>query len=147
MIMQGFSAAAVAVLALAVALTVMWRHRWQGSRLTVLLMLLAGFGLTSMGWFGDMLTRAGTWAGGAADAGTGRLFGVGVPLIVIAVMLTWLVVDMRDRAIHPATPWIALALPTVLAVVGGVYVGIGDTVLGFIGTGLSSLAGWLSSIG
>jgi hypothetical protein len=145
--MQSFSATAVGVLALAVALVIMWRHRWQGSRFTVGLMLLAGFGIAATGWVGQMLARGGEWIGGAVDAGTGRLFGVSVPIVVIAVMVTWIVVDVRDRQIHPATPWIALALPTVLAVVGGVYIGAGDTVLATIGTGLSSMAGWLGALG
>lgn len=144
--MGTFSATAVGVLALAVALIIMWRHRWQGSRFTVALMLLAGFGLVATGWVGDMLGRAGEWVGGLADAGTGRLFGVSVPVVVIAVIVTWLVVDLRDRQIHPATPWLALALPTVLAVVGGVYIGAGDTVLNTIGTGLGSVAGWLGTL-
>lgn len=145
--MQTFSGAAVGVLALAIALTVMWRHQWRGSRLTVALMLLAGFGLVSMGWVGDMLARAGGWLAGVADAGTGRLFGVSVPVVIIAVMVTWIVVDIRDRIIHPATPWLALTLPTVLAVVGGVYLGMSDGVLGNIGGALSTAAGWLSSLG
>jgi hypothetical protein len=144
---MSFTSAAVGVLALAVALVIMWRHRWQGSRFTVVLMLLAGFGIAATGWVGQMLGRVGEWIGGAADAGTARLFGVSVPVVVIAVMVTWLVVDMRDRTIHPATPWMALALPTVLAVVGGVYIGAGDTALAAIGTGLSNLAGWLGALG
>lgn len=145
--MQSFGPTGVAVLAFAVAITIMWRHRWQGSRLTVLLMLLAGFGLVAMGWVGQMLARLGQWAGTAADTGTGRLFGVSVPVVVVFVMATWLVVDLRDRHIHQATPWIALALPSVLAVVGGVYLGLGDSVLGAIGTGLTNLAGWLGGLG
>lgn len=144
---MAFSATAVGVLALAVALIIMWRHRWQGSRFTVVLMLLAGFGIAATGWVGDMLGRLGETIGGAADAGTARLFGVSVPVVVIAAMVTWIVVDMRDRSIHIATPWLALALPTVLAVVGGVYIGAGDTALSAIGTGLTNLAGFLGAVG
>lgn len=142
-----FTGTAVAVLALSVALTVMWRHRWQGSRLIVILMLVAGFGIAGVGLVGDLLGRLGGMIGGAADAGTGRLFGVSVPVVVIAVMVTWIVVDMRDRMIHIATPWIALALPSVLAVVGGIYIGMSDTALGAAGEALTHLAGWLGSLG
>ena len=145
--MQTFSATAVGVLALTIALVIMWRHRWRGSRFTVALMLLAGFGVAATGWLGNMLARAGEWIGGAADAGTGRVFGVSVPVMVIAAMVTWVVVDVRDRNIHPATPWIAFALPTVLAVVGGIYIGAGNTVLTAIGTALTSVAGWLGALG
>jgi hypothetical protein len=142
-----FSATAVAVILFAVATVTMWRRNWSATRLTVVMMLLAGFGIVANGWAGDMLGRLGEWLGGLADAGTARLFGVSAPVVVIAVMVAWIVVDMRDRTIHRATPWLALALPTVLAVVGGVYIGAGDTALSAIGTGLTNLAGWLGALG
>jgi hypothetical protein len=145
--MQSFSAGVVAVLAFTVALVIMYKRRWQGSRFTVLLMLLAGFGVTAGGWVGDMLARLGEWLGGMAEAGTARLFGVAAPIVVIAVMVTWLALDLRDRKIHPVTPWLALALPTVLAVVGGVYIGFGSTALTTIGSGLGNFAGWLGASG
>lgn len=145
--MQTFSGTAVAVLALAVAVTVMWRHRWKGSRFIVVMMLIAGFGITAAGWIGDMLARGGEVIGNAAGEGTSRAFGVSVPVLILVVMITWIVVDVKDRSIHPATPWIALALPTAMAVVGGVYIGLGDTVLTAIGSGLGSVSGWLGSLG
>ncbi|MGH8881872.1 MAG: hypothetical protein ACRD0P_31745, partial [Stackebrandtia sp.] len=72
--MQELSAAAVAVIALAVAVTIMWRRRWQGSRLTVILMLVAGFGITA-GIAGSALTRLGGMVGQAAETGTSKVFG------------------------------------------------------------------------
>lgn len=142
-----FSATAVAVVLLAIAGVMMWRRNWNATRLTVAMMLLAGFGIVATGWVGDMLGRLGEWMGGMADAGTARLFGVSAPIVVIAVMVTWIVIDVKDRTIHPATPWLALALPSVLAVVGGVYIGAGNTALSMIGTGMSNLAGWLGALG
>ncbi len=144
--MQELSAAAVAVLALGIAVTMMWRRGWQASRLVVVLMLLAGFGITA-GLVGRLLTRGGSLIGGAITTGTAQLFGVGVPLLLIVVMVTWLIIDMKDRVIHKATPWMALALPTTLAVVGGIYVGFGNSALGLLGQGMTSLAGMLASLG
>lgn len=144
--MQSFSGTAVAVIALGIALTVMWRHRWQGSRFTVALMLLAGFGVTASGLVGGALVSGGQALATAAEAGTGRLFGVGVPVAVLAVVTTWIVVDVRDRIIHVATPWLALAWPTLLAVVGGVSTGLGVPVLDAIGSALASASGWLGAL-
>src|SRR6266545_6161104 len=94
--MQELSAAAVAVLALGIAVTMMWRRGWQASRLVVVLMLLAGFGITA-GLVGRLLTRGGSLIGGAITTGTAQLFGVGVPLLLIVVMVTWLIIDMKER--------------------------------------------------
>jgi len=144
---MNFGGTAVSLISLAIAVTIMWRHQWRGSRFIVLLMLIAGFGITAAGWVGDLLARGGQMIGNAVGSGTSQAFGVSVPALVVVVMVTWIVVDMRDRSIHKATPWIALALPTVLAVVGGVYLGFGDTVLDTIGTGLGNFAGWLGALG
>lgn len=144
---MNFGGTAVSLIALTVALVVMWRHNWEGSRFIVILMLLAGFGITAAGWVGDLLAQGGQMIGTAIGQGTAQAFGVGVPALVVVLMITWVAVDMKDKKIHVATPWVALALPTVLAVVGGVYLGVGDTVLDAIGTGLSHFAGWLGSLG
>jgi hypothetical protein len=142
-----FTGTAVAAIFLAIALIVMWRHRWQGSRFTVVLMLFAGFGVVGIGWIGAGLGQLGEWLGGLATEGTARLFGVSAPIVVLAAAVTWLVVDVKDRTIHPVTPWLALALPSLLATVGGVYIGAGDTALSVAGEGLASAAGWLGSLG
>lgn len=145
--MQSFSGAAVAVIALAIAVTVMWRHHWQGSRLTVALMLLAGFGVTASGLAGDLLVRGGEALATATTEGTARLFGAGVPMAALAIVTTWIVVDVRDRIIHRATPWLALAWPTLLAVVGGVSTGLGLPVLDALGAAMTSASGWLGAVG
>ncbi len=144
--MQELSASVVAVLALGIALTIMWRRGWQASRLTVVLMLLAGFGITA-GLVGQLLTRGGETIAAGISTGTAQLFGVGVPLLLVAVMITVLVVDMKDRVIHKATPWVALALPNTLAVVGGIYVGLGNSALGLLGQGMTNIATVLGSVG
>lgn len=144
---MGLTGTAVAVMALGVALVVMWRHHWRGSRPVVALMLLAGFGITGSGMLGDALVRGGEMLANVANEGTARAFGVGVPMLVLAIVTTLIVVDVKDRIIHPATPWLALAWPTLLAVVGGVSTGVGGTALDAIGSVLTSVAGWLGSLG
>lgn len=144
--MQSFSATAVAVIALGVALTVMWRRHWSANRIIVVLMLLAGFGITG-GMLGQVLQRGGEAIGGAIDTATSKLFGIGVPLLIIAVLITLVVIDMRDRVIHIATPWVALVLPTMLAVVGGMYIGAGNKALNLLGQAMTGVAGMLTALG
>jgi hypothetical protein len=141
------TATTVGVLALGVALVRMGRHGWDGTRLDVLLMLLAGFGIAGQGWLGGLIAEGGAWIAGLAESGTAQAFGVGVPLLVVIGMITLIVVDIKDRSIWKWTPWVALALPTALAVVGGIYVGAGDTVLAGIGDALTNLVGLLGSLG
>lgn len=143
---MSFTGTGVAIGALALALVVMWRHRWQGSRFTVALMLLAGFGISQAGWAGTALAAVGGWVGGFAGEGTAQVFGVSVPAVVLIVMVAWVVIDVWDRSIHRFTPWVALALPAVLATVGGIYLGAGDDALAVIGRGLTNLAGWLGTL-
>lgn len=142
---MNLTATAVGVLALVVALVRMGRHRWNGTRLDVVLMLLGGFGIAGAGWVGNAMADAGGWIGGFAETGTAQAFGVGVPLLIVVGMITLVVVDMRDRNIWTPTPWVALALPTTMQVVGGISTGAGITVLGWIGTLLTNAAGWLGS--
>ena len=122
----------IGVGALAVALVVMWRHRWEGSRLTVVLMLAGGVAIAAGGGLiTQWLTALGGWLASMATTATSTAFGVGMPAIVAIAAAVWVVVDLKDRAIHPATPWVALALPTVVMV-----------------TGATAIAGdWLSSTG
>lgn len=114
----------VGIAALVIALVVMWRHNWTGSRFTVILMLLGGAAITTAsGAVRNLLMSGGEWLGGFASAGTSQLFGIGIPALLVIGMAVWVVVDLKDRSIHPATPWIALVLPTMLTVIGGVAIG------------------------
>jgi hypothetical protein len=144
--MQSLSAAAVAVIALGVAVIIMWRRNWQASRIIVVLMLLAGFGLTG-GAFGAAARTGGEHIGSAIETTTAKLFGVGVPLLLVAVLIALVAVDMKDRTIHKATPWVALLLPTMMAVVGGMYIGAGDDALNLLGQGMASLANIAQHLG
>lgn len=133
--MGGLTFTTIGLIALATALVVMWRHRWQGSRFTVILMLLGGAAIASAtGTVRNLLMAGGEWLGRLAENGTSQLFGVGLPALIVVVMAVWLIVDLKDRAIHPATPWIAVALPTMATVVGGVAIG-------------ADLLSWLNSAG
>jgi len=120
------------VAALAVALVVLWRHGWRGSRFTVLLMLAGGVAIAAGGGLiTQWLTALGGWLASMAGTATGTAFGVGMPAVVAIAAAVWVTVDLKDRSIHPATPWVALALPTVVMV-----------------TGATAIAGdWLTSAG
>lgn len=106
--------------ALIIALVILWRHKGEAGRVTVLMMLLGGTGLTlSVGAVSDWLHRIGTALVSAAESATSVAVGVGLPALVVVGLATWVVLDLRDKSIHPATPWVALGLPTLVVVLGG----------------------------
>ncbi|WP_158009677.1 hypothetical protein [Carbonactinospora thermoautotrophica] len=132
------SAAAVAVVCLFVAGVL---HKRRKAPKTVgVLMLLAGFGVS--GLVGQLLHRLGAAFGHVAAVGTARLFGVAVPAAVLIAAGVWLFFDLHPKEGKPskALPVLAFVFPTLLSVLGGVYVGLGGQVLTTIGTGVSELA-------
>lgn len=120
----------IGLIALAAALVVLWRHGWRGSRVTVVLMLAGGTALaTGGGMLTQWLTRGGQWLAGLATTATSTAVGVGMPALVAIAAAVWVAVDLRDRQIHPATPWVALCLPTLVMVTGAMAVA-GDWLTG-----------------
>lgn len=111
------------LIALAAALVILWRHSWSGSRVTVLLMLAGGAGIAAGGGLlSEWLTRAGQWLASLATDATATAVGVGMPALVAVAAAVWVAVDLRDKQIHPATPWVALCLPTLVMVTGAMAV-------------------------
>jgi len=135
----GFSGGAVAVIAFGLALLLLYKRNWRPSRIVVVLMLLAGFGLTG-GIVGDGILAAARALGTAASTATAKAFGVGVPIALLVLAIAWVVIDMKDRVITIPTPWIALAIPTLMVALGGMYVGIGGEALSAIGNGIGGLS-------
>lgn len=133
------SGGAVAVIAFGLALLLLYKRGWKPSRIVVVLMLLAGFGLTG-GILGSGILAATRALGEAASTATARGFGVAVPIVLLVIAVAWVVIDMKDRTITVPTPWIALAIPTLMVALGGLYVGIGGEALSTIGNGISGLS-------
>lgn len=133
------SGGAVAVIAFGLALLLLYKRNWRPSRIVTVLMLLAGFGLTG-GIIGSGILAATKALGAAASTATARGFGVAVPIVLLVLAVAWVVIDMKDKTITRPTPWIALAIPTLMVALGGMYVGIGGDVLGTIGTGVGGLS-------
>lgn len=143
-----FTSAAVAVLALALAL-MLKRHRRAG-KTQVVLMLIAGFGIG--GLLGSVLAKAGALLAHVTTTGTAKVFGVAVPAVLVVVLLIELVMQLhpKNKTPHHSTMWLALLLPAVLAVSGGVWASLGGhagSVLAGIGQGATSLvtsfaSGW-----
>ena len=46
-----------------------------------------------------------------------------MPGLALAIVAAVIAIDVRDRAIMRITPWLGLVLPTMAAVVGGMYAG------------------------
>lgn len=131
----------LAVVALAAGIVQMRRDRTP--KTVGILFLIAGGGIAGgAGWAGDLLRKAGHLIGTATSVGTAKVFGVAVPAALLVAVLLWLVHDLHPRNRRPsrALPWLALALPVLLATAGGVWSGIGGQVLGSVGAAASSLA-------
>lgn len=140
------SGGAVAVIAFGIALMILYKRKWKASRIVVVLMLLAGFGLTG-GIVGNGIMAATKALGMAANTATAKAFGVGVPILLFVLACVWVGIDMKDKKIVKATPWIALAIPTLLVALGGMYVGLGGDTLGVIGDGLGGLSQAFFTVG
>jgi drug/metabolite transporter (DMT)-like permease len=141
-----FTSAAVAVLALAVAL-MLKRHRKAG-KTQVVLMLLAGFGVG--GLLGGLLSKAGGLLSHLTSTGTAKVFGIAVPAVLVVILLVELVMQMhpKNKTPHRSTMWLALLLPAVLAMSGGMWAGLGtkaDSLLTNVGNSTTSFVSTLAS--
>jgi len=115
-----------------IALVALIKHRMRAGRGVVVGMIAGGWGIAGNGVVGDLLARGSealtAWVGSA----TASAFGASVPGLALAIVAGVIAIDMRDRAIMRVTPWLALVLPSLAAVVGGAYAGRGGA-LGTIG--------------
>lgn len=130
----------------AVALVVLIKHRLRAGRGVVAGMAAGGWGLAGNGLVGDLLARASQALAGWIGEVTATAVGASVPGLALAVVVGIIAIDVRDRAIMRITPWLALMLPTMAAVVGGMYAGTGGA-LGTIGDWLLWLVGLPAALG
>lgn len=133
-------AISAAVLALVVALIQHKRKRTPKS--VGVLMLIAGAGIAgAAGIAGDFLRKGGDLLGTVVSEGTAKAFGVAVPAVLVVGAGLWIAHDMWPKN-KPSKllPWLALALPTLMVIAGGVWAGVGGDVLDGLGTTTADLA-------
>lgn len=124
------------LLAGGVAVLVLIRRRLVASRPVVLGMIAGGWGAVGSGAVGSWLEQVARSAAAGLGDLTATAVGVSLPGLALALVVAWLAVDLRDRRIVRVTPWLGLLLPTMAAVVGGIYAGqpgllgtLGETLL------------------
>jgi hypothetical protein len=136
------TAVAVAVFALVLGL-VQWKRK-KTPKIVGWLMLIAGAGIAgAAGWAGDFLRKAGELAGTAMSAGTASTFGVAIPGALVAGVALWLAHDLwpsKKAKASKLLPWLALAFPTLLAIVGGVWAGMGSDAVNVVGEAAADVA-------
>lgn len=134
-------AISAAVLALVVALIQHKRKRTPKS--VGVLMLIAGAGIAgATGIAGDFLRKGGALLGTVVNEGTAKAFGVAVPAVLVVGVGLWVAHDLWPRTKTPSKqlPWLALALPTLMVIAGGVWAGVGGDVLDGLGTTTADVA-------
>lgn len=115
-----------------VSIIALIKHRLRAGRPVVVGMIAGGWGLAGNGWAGDMLARGSEALATWVSEATSSAVGASVPGLALAIVAGVIAIDMKDRAIMRITPWLGLVLPTMAAVVGGMYAGTGGA-LGTIG--------------
>lgn len=132
---------AVAVVALAIAGTLMWKKRLP--KIVALLALVAGAGLTS-GFLGGLLERGISGAGSLMASLTSAAFGTAVPVVLAVVGLIVYVHDLwpGNRA-GRLTAGIGLVLPLLIGHLGGAAGSIAGSGVEAIG---SAVGGALSAL-
>lgn len=106
-----------------IALAVLIRRRLRPSRGVVAGMIAGGWGVAGQGWLGGALESAAQSLAGWMGEVTSSAVGTAVPGLALAIVAAIIAVDVRDRAILRVTPWLGLVLPSLAAVVGGMYAG------------------------
>ena len=126
-----------------VAGLIQWKRK-KTPKLTGWLMLVAGAGVAgAAGWAGDFMRKAGELTGTAVSSGTAKTFGVAIPGAIAFGVFLWLVHDLwpsKSAKASKALPWLALAFPTLLAIVGGVWAGVSDGALNTVGETAADVA-------
>lgn len=134
---------AVAVIALAIAGVLVWKHKMP--KIVALLAVVAGSGLQS-GWLGQLLHAGVNGVASMVGSLTNAAFGVAVPAVVAVVALIIYVHDMwpRHNAGH-LTAALGFVLPTLITYLGGAAGSLSgsgvDMVSSVIGRALAALFG------
>lgn len=140
----GASATAVAAAVFALVLGLVQWKRKKTPKIVGWLMLIAGAGIAgAAGWAGDFLRKAGELAGTGMSAGTAKTFGVAIPGAIVAGVALWLAHDLwpsKKAKASKLLPWLALAFPTLLAIVGGVWAGMGSDAVNAVGEAAADVA-------
>lgn len=108
----------IGAVALVIALVLTYKHHKHGkppTRLLVVLMLIAGVGLSG-GFLKSALDTVNQYANHITGTLTSQALGVSIPLLLGLAAAVWIWIDWHTKKIEKATPWIALVLPTVLPI-------------------------------
>lgn len=136
---------AVAVIALAIAGVLTWKHRMP--KIVALLALVAGSGLQT-GWVGQMLDAGMDGVASLVGALTSAAFGVAVPAVVAVVSLIVYVHDMWPK--HSAgrvTAAIGFLLPTLVTYLGGAAGSLSGSGVDMVGNSVGKVLGALFGVG
>lgn len=136
---------AVAVVALAVAGTLMWKRRLP--KIVALLALVAGAGLSS-GFLGRLLERGIDGAASLMGSLTSAAFGAAVPAVLAVVGLIVFIHDLwpGNRA-GRLTAGVGLALPPLLGHLGGAAGSIAGSGVEAVGSAVGGALGALFGVG
>lgn len=132
---------AVAVIALAIAAVLTWKHKMP--KIVALLTLVAGSGLQT-GWVGRMLGAGVDAVAALVGSATSAAFGVAVPAVVAVVAFIVYVHDMWPR--HSAgrvTAGIGLLLPTLIEYLGGAAGSLSGSGVDMVGNAVGRALGAL----
>jgi hypothetical protein len=135
-----YSTIAITIAVFALVAGGIQHKRGRTPKLVGWLFLIGGIGLAgSAGLLGDLLRKVGVILGRAVSIGTAKGFGVAVPAALVFGIALWIAHDLmpKNRTPSKALPWLALALPTLLAVTGGIWSGLGGEVLTALGDATS----------
>lgn len=139
----GAAASAITVAVMALVIGFVQHKRKRTPKLVGLLWLVAGAGIAgAAGLLGDFLRKGGDLLGNVASQGTAKVFGVAVPAVLVVGVGLWVAHDLWPKTKTPSKllPWFALILPTLLAIAGGVWAGVGGSVLDGLGDTTADLA-------
>lgn len=137
---MSFSIAAVAAISLALAILFQMRGKFPKAQIP--LMLVAGLGLT--GLLGQLLSRSASMLQNMAGVATSKVFGVGVPVLLVLIVALIVFFDLKDGSPSKGSLVLAILLPSLCVLAGGVFgmvAGMGRDGVGAMGPFFSSLLG------
>lgn len=133
--MTTLSVAGFGAVLLVAALMMMFKR--IGKKFVPWLMFVAGLCMSGAGLIGSLLDRAAAALARASESTSGRLFGVGLPLLIVVMVGIALFPHMRPKGQPPTrfTPWLALLFPSLLVVAGlGALASLFQSLGGELGT-------------
>lgn len=130
----------IAAIAAVIAGVLLW-HK-AAPRFVIVCMLLAGLGIA--GWGGQIIAAIGDAAGHAVGNLTAKVFGVSVAGALVVGLAIWLWFGLTKKGppakAPKALPWVALAFPALLPLLGGALGTFGNTALHGLASTLQSIA-------